>query len=182
MLTPWLKGEEGHAWGRSQANHCNVVTLPWVHAALDNGYSPDTPPFMSADVAYVTLRYACRLFFCGTGCGTWVPGGGGGGYRYIRGEWRGKPRSREPLSPIPEPMGAGDLIQAKVFTGPRGALMRGSDWELCLIHWEEKRWVHMKRSGPKWECIPQRESIYGRVYDPRKEALCEGGVEGLSIT
>ena len=30
VVTLWLKGEGGHAWGLSHANQRNVVTLPWV--------------------------------------------------------------------------------------------------------------------------------------------------------
>ena len=28
VVTPWLRGEAGHAWGLSQANQRNVLTLP----------------------------------------------------------------------------------------------------------------------------------------------------------
>ena len=44
------------------------------------------------------------------------------------------PQPGKPLSPIPEPIGAGDWTQAKVLTGPRGALMWGSHLELCFLH------------------------------------------------
>ena len=57
------------------------------------------------------------------------------------------------------------MTQAKVFTGPRGALMQGSHWELCFLHWEERGWVKLHHSGRKLECIPQWESILGGVYD-----------------
>ena len=60
VVTPWLKGEEGHAWGLSHTNQRNVVTLPWVQAALDSGCCPDAPLFTSADVAYVTLHWTFR--------------------------------------------------------------------------------------------------------------------------
>ena len=61
----------------------------------------------------------------------------------------------KPLSPIPEPFGAGNLTQFKVFLGPRGALMRGSHGELLFLHWEERGWVKLHPSGRKLECIPQ---------------------------
>ena len=77
------------------------------------------------------------------------------------------------MSPIPEPIGAGELTQAKVFTGPRGALMRGSHWELCFLRWEERGCVQVQRSGRKLECIPHW------VW---QEASYEGAVEGLTIT
>ena len=111
------------------------------------------------------------------GCG-W----GGGGWRCTSGAWAWKPLPGKPLSPIPEPVGAGDLTQAKVFTGPRGALMRGLHWELCFPNWEERGWVKLQRSGRKLECIPQWESILGGVYDPVQEASYEGALEGLTIT
>ena len=60
----------------------------------------------------------------------------------------------KPLSPIPEPIGAGDLTQSKVFSGPRGAMMRGSHWELSFLHSEERGRVKLQRSGRKLECIP----------------------------
>ena len=62
----------------------------------------------------------------------------------------------------------------QTFTGLRGALMRQSHWELCFLHWKEKRWVKLQRSGRKLECIPQWESILGGVYDPGQEASYEG--------
>ena len=82
----------------------------------------------------------------------------------------------------PAPIGAGDLTQAKFFTGPRGALMRGSHWELCFLHWEERGWVKQRRSGRKLECIPQWETTFGGLYNPGQEASYEGAVEGLTIT
>ena len=99
----------------------------WVQVALDSGYTPDTPVFTLADVAYVTLRRAIRIFF-GTGRGKRVCGGEGGGY--ITGAWAWKPPPGEPLSPIPKLIGAWDFTQAKVFTDPRSALMHGSHWEV----------------------------------------------------
>ena len=70
------------------------------------------------------------------------------------------------MSPIPEPIGDGDLTQSKVYSGPRGALMRGSRWELLFLHLEESGWVKLQRSRRKLECIPQGESFFGGVYDP----------------
>ena len=63
--------------------------------------------------------------------------GGGGG------AWAWKPLPGKPLSPIPKPIGAGDLTQSKVFSGLRGAFMRGSHWELLFLHWEERGWVKL---------------------------------------
>ena len=60
--------------------------------------------------------------------------------------------------------------------------MRGSHWELCFLHWEERGWVKVHRSGRKLESIPQWESILAGVYDPGQEASYEGAVEGLTIT
>ena len=45
-------------------------------------------------------------------------------------------------------------MQATNFTGPRGALMRGSHCELCFLHEEERGWVKLQCSGRKLECIP----------------------------
>ena len=61
VVTPWLRGGGGHAWGLSHANQRNVLTLPLVQGALDGGYSPDAPLFSSPEVTYVTLRWAFRL-------------------------------------------------------------------------------------------------------------------------
>ena len=44
-------------------------------------------------------------------------------------------------TPVPETIGAKDLTQAKVFTGPRGALVRGSHGELCFLHPAVQLWV-----------------------------------------
>ena len=60
VATLWLRGEAGHAWGLTQANQRLVPTLPWAQGALDSGYSPDDPLFLSPDVTYVTLRWAFR--------------------------------------------------------------------------------------------------------------------------
>ena len=37
-----------------------MLTLPCAQGALDSGYSPDAPPFLSPDVTYVTLHWAFR--------------------------------------------------------------------------------------------------------------------------
>ena len=42
--------------------------------------------------------------------------------------------------------------------------------------------MKLQRSGRKLQCIPQRESILGGVYDPGQEASYEGALEGLTIT
>ena len=60
--------------------------------------------------------------------------------------------------------------------------MRSSHWELLFLHWAERGWVKLQRTGRKLECIPQWESILGGVYDPGQEASYEGAVEGLTIT
>ena len=84
-------------------------------------------------------------------------------------------------APFPEPIGARDLTQAKVFSGPGGRFMRSSHWELLFLHWEERGWVKLQRSGRKLESIPQWESILGEVYDPGPEASYEGALEVLTI-
>ena len=91
--------------------------------------------------------------------------GEGGAWQYGRGAWAWKPLAGKPVSPIPDSIGAGDLPQAKVFSGPVGRLMRSSHWELLFLHWEKRGWVKLQRSGRKLECIPQWESILGGVYD-----------------
>ena len=65
---------------------------------------------------------------------------------------------------------------------PRGASMRGSHWELCFLHWGERGWVKLQRSGRKLECIPHWEFILGGVYGPGQEASYKRAVEGLTIT
>ena len=57
-MTPRLRWEGGHAWGLRHAKRRNLLTLPWVQVALDTSYSPDAPPSLAPDVAYVTLRWA----------------------------------------------------------------------------------------------------------------------------
>ena len=152
--------EAGHAWGLNQANQRNVLTLPWAQGALDSGYSPNAPLFSSPEVTNVTLRCAFRRMLRhrirnkGEGGGAGRYGGGGGA-------WAWKPLAGKPLSPIPEPVGAGDLTPAHVIWGPGGRLMRRSHWELWFLHLEERGWVKLQRSGRKLECIPQWESIWG---------------------
>ena len=60
VVTTWLKGEAGHAWGLSHANQRNMLTLPWAQGALDSGYSLGAPLFSSPEVTCVTLRWAFR--------------------------------------------------------------------------------------------------------------------------
>ena len=98
------------------------------------------------------------------------------------GAWAWKPLAGKPLSPVPEPIEAGDLTQAKVFSAPGGRLMRKSHWELLFLHWEERGWAKLQRTRRKLECIPQWESILGGVIDPGQEASYKGAVEGLPIT
>ena len=161
-MTPWLSGEAGHAWSLSHANHRNVLTLPWVQGALDSGYSPDAPLLSSPEVTYITLRWAFRRLLRdrihkkGAGGGLAVHGGGGGA-------WAWKPLPGNPLSPIPKPIGAGNLTQSKVFTGPRGALMRGSHWEMLYLHWEERGWVKLERPGASWSASPSGKPFWGAV-------------------
>ena len=156
-MTPWLCGEAGHAWGLSHANRCNVLTLAYVQGALDSGYSPDAPLFSSPEVTYITLRWAFRRLsrhrIRKGEAGAWRYTGEGGG------AWARKAVPGKPPSPIPEPMGAGDLTQSKDFTGSWGPLMLGSHWELLFLRWEERGRVKLWRSGRKLECIPHRGSI-----------------------
>ena len=60
--------------------------------------------------------------------------------------------------------------------------MQSSHWELLFLHWEERGWVKLQRTGRTLECIPQWESILGGLYDPGREGSYEGAVEGLTIT
>ena len=60
--------------------------------------------------------------------------------------------------------------------------MRSSHWELLFLHWKERGWVKLQRTGRKLECIPRWESILGGVYDPGQEASYEGAAEGRTIT
>ena len=172
VVTPWLGGEAGHAWGLSHANQRNVLTRPWVRGALGSGYSPDAPPFFERPALGILPPFAAP--HQQQGC--W------GAWQYTGGAWAWKPLPGKPLSPIPEPIGAGDLTQAKVFPGPGEALMRGSHCKRCFLHWEESAWVKVPRSRRKLECIPQWESILWGVYEPRRQASYEGAVEGLTIT
>ena len=134
-----------------------------------------TPPM--PEVTYITLRWAFRRLLRHR----IRTKGAGAAWRYIGGAWAWKPLPGKPLSPIPEPIGARDLTQAKVFTGPRGALMRGFHWELSFLHWEERGWVKLQHPRRKLECIPEWESTLGGVYDPGQEASYGGAVEGLTI-
>ena len=118
-------------------------------------------------MTYVTLRRAFRrmLRHCIRNKGeraAWRYGGGGA--------WVWKPLAGKPPSPVPEPIGAGDLTQAKVFLAPGGRLMRSSHWKLLFVRWEERGWVKLRRTGRKLECIPQWESILGGVHDLGQEA------------
>ena len=101
---------------------------------------PDAPPFLSPEVTYVTLRWAFRRMLRHRIHNK----GEGGAWRYRGGgAWAWKPLAGKPLSPVPEPIGAGDLMQAKDFSAPWGRLMRSSHWELLFLHWEERGWVKL---------------------------------------
>ena len=130
VVTPWLRGEAGHAWGLSHANQRNVLILPWVQRAVDSGYSPDTLLFSVPEVTYITLRWTFRRPLAAPhpqqGCM--------GRLAAHTGAWTWKPLRGKPLSPFPDPTGAADWTQAQVFTRPRGAWMWGSLWELCCRH------------------------------------------------
>ena len=81
VVTPWLRGEAGHAWAHSHANHRNVLTLPWAQGALDSGYSPDALLFSRPEVTYVTLRWAFRRLLRHHNRNKGAGGGGAGGTR-----------------------------------------------------------------------------------------------------
>ena len=102
-------------------------------------------------MTYITLRWAfwrmLRHRIRNKGRGSAVRGGGGHG--------RGSPWRDSPVSPVPESIGAGDVTQANVFSGLRGRLMQSYYWELLFLHWEERGWVKLQRTGRKLECIPQ---------------------------
>ena len=82
VVTPWLRGEAVCAWGLIYANHLNVLTPPWVHAALGCRYPPDAPFFSAPNVAYVTLRWAFRRLFRHLIRDKGVGGGGGRRHTY----------------------------------------------------------------------------------------------------
>ena len=138
--------------GARHANQRSVPTLPGVQGALHSGYFTNDPLFLGREVIYITLRWAlCHLLRHpvpnkGEGGGLAVHGGGGAW------AWKGLPD--KPLSPIPEPIGAQELTHSKFLTGLWGALMRGSQWELLFLHWEESGLVKLQRSGRKLEYIP----------------------------
>ena len=100
VVTPWLRGEAGHAWGLSQANERHVLTLPWVQGALDSGYSPDAPLFSSPEVTYITLRWAFRRLLRHR-IRNKGAGGGGGGWRHTGGHGHGNPYRENPCPPSP---------------------------------------------------------------------------------
>ena len=86
----------------------------------------------------------------------------------------------KPLSPIPEPIGAGDLTQAKVFTGPRGALMQ-DPIGTCASSTERKGGERScSAPGGRWSASPSGNPFWGGGYDPRQEASYKGTVEGLT--
>ena len=145
--------------GHEHANQRNVLTLPLTQGAMDSGYSPDAPPFFRAPSWLTSPSAGHFAAFCGTASATRVRGGPGG---TRGGAWVWKPLPGKPVSPIPEPILAGDLTRSKVFLGPPGALMRGSHWELLFLQWEERGWVKLQRSGRRLECIPQWEYILGQ--------------------
>ena len=100
VVTPWLSGEAGHAWGLSHANRRNVLTLPWVQGAPDSGYSPDAPLFSSPEVTYIALRWAFRRLsrhrIRNKGePGAWRYTGEGGGHGHGR-PCRASPRPASP--------------------------------------------------------------------------------------
>ena len=147
---------------------------------MDSGYSLNAP-FLRRRTWRMSPCAGHFAIFCGTKSGTRVRGGPGG-TQGGEGAWTWKPQPGKPLSSTPEPIGAGDLTKAEVFMGPRGALLRGSHWELCFLDWEKKVWVKLQRSGCKLECIPQWTFIFAGMCDAGEEALYEGSVKGLTIT
>ena len=151
---------------------------PWVQAALDSGYSLGAPLFASPKVAYITLRRAFRRLLRHP---IWNKGVGGV-WRYTGGAWPWKSQPGNPVSRIPEPIGAGHLTQSKVFTGACGALVRGSDWELCFLNWEEKRVGEGSSLGAQLGVHPMVGIHFGGVYDPWQEASYNRPVEDFTIT
>ena len=85
------------------------------------------------------------------------------------------------MSPIPEPMVAGDLTQAS-FYGPAGCLDAGVLLGTMLPPLGGKRVGETEALRPQIGTHPMVGIILGGVYDPRQEASCRGGVEGLTIT
>ena len=60
-------------------------------------------------------------------------------------------------APVPHPRASwGWTLDAgqSFFGAGGGHLMWSSHWELLFLHWEEREWVKLQRTGRKLECIP----------------------------
>ena len=97
VVTPWLRGEAGHAWGLSHANQRNVVTFPWLQGVLDSGYSPDAALFFSPEVTHITLRWAFRRLLRHR----MRHKGAGGAWRHKGGHGHRNPCWESPCPPSP---------------------------------------------------------------------------------
>ena len=133
VVTPWLRGEAGHAWGMKPRQPTQRDDLPWAQGALDMGYSPDAHLFSSPEVTYVTLRWAFhrlsrhRIRNKGEGgVGGWrYTGGGGGG-----GMGMEAPTAKAPAPHLRTNRGWGfDAVQSffGAARGPDAGLPLGAD-------------------------------------------------------
>ena len=120
VVTPWLRGDAGHAWGLSHANKRNVRTLPWVQRALNSGYSSDAPLFSSPEVTYITLRWAFGRLLRHRIRNK----GAGGAWRHTGGMGMETP-ARTARVPHPSTNWARGFDTGQSFYGPGGGLDAG---------------------------------------------------------
>ena len=121
-MTPWWRGEAGHARGLSHAKQRDVLTLSWVKGVLDSGYSPDAPLFSSPEVAYITLRWAFRRLLRHH-IRNKGEGGGGLAARNAGMSMEG-PAGKSPIPRLRTNRGSG-FDAGQNFYGPTGSLAAG---------------------------------------------------------
>ena len=155
VVTPWLKGEGKPCMGPQPGQPTQRADPPPGARSARQWVLPRYLPLLEplGDLRHPTLRILPPV------AAPHPQQGSGGGVRYTGGAWAWKPRPGKPLSRSPEPIGAGDLTQSKVFFGAAGGLEAGSLWEPLFLRCEERGWVKLQRSGGKLQCIPQWEFI-----------------------